>query len=251
MGYIYKITNNVNGKIYIGQTSKTVQERFNAHISKAKAHVNRYLYDAMNHYGIENFSAEEIEQCPKEMLDEREIYWISFYKSDNKENGYNMTSGGGGGDTWYNNPHKDITRQKAKETKIKNGTWLKGAPKGTPSPNKGKYKVEINEDEFLNDIKSFMTIEDMCDKYNTNRRTLYWRCKQYYGKTPTELRGDRLKHTNTRKINFDKEELLQYIKDGKTTVDIAKIYNTKKEIVRRRIIEYFGSSIKELRKNVN
>ena len=58
MGYIYKITNTINNKIYIGQTSKTIEERFKAHISKAKQHINRYLYDAMNHYGYENFIIE-------------------------------------------------------------------------------------------------------------------------------------------------------------------------------------------------
>ncbi len=248
---IYKITNTINNKVYIGQTSKTAQERFNAHIKKAKAHVNRYLYDAMNHYGIENFSVEEIEKCSKEMLDEREIYWIAFYKSDNKEFGYNMTKGGGGGDTWTNNPHKDKTRKKSKQTKIKNGTFRKGAPKGTPSPNKGNYKVQIDKEELLDDIKNFMSIEDLCEKYNIKRRSLYLRCKQYYNKTPTELRCDKLKHTNTRKIDFDKEVLLQYVKDGKTIKDIADILGSNKETVRKRIIEYFGMSIKELRKNVN
>ena len=48
MGYIYKITNSINGKLYIGQTRKTIEERFQAHLKNAQKHINRYLYDAMN-----------------------------------------------------------------------------------------------------------------------------------------------------------------------------------------------------------
>lgn len=100
MGYIYKITNKINNKVYIGQTSKTIAERFDAHLRHAANHVNRYLYDAMNFYGYENFTVESLEKCGKSSLDEREIYWISFYKSNNPDYGYNMTAGGGGGDTF-------------------------------------------------------------------------------------------------------------------------------------------------------
>ena len=100
MGYIYKITNIVNNKLYIGQTRKTIEERFQMHIKKAKQHTNRYLYDAMNKYGYDNFIPSEIEECDDSLLDEREIYWIAYYNTTNKQYGYNMTIGGGGGDTW-------------------------------------------------------------------------------------------------------------------------------------------------------
>ena len=58
MGYIYKIINLSNQKIYIGQTKKTIEERFQSHLKLAKNHVNRYLYDAMNKYGYNNFIIE-------------------------------------------------------------------------------------------------------------------------------------------------------------------------------------------------
>ena len=250
MGYIYKIINQITGKVYIGQTNlPTIQDRFNEHIKKMKAHVNRYLYDAMNCYGVDNFTIEEIEQCDKENLDEKETYWIAYYKSNDKNFGYNMTPGGGGGDTWKNNPHKEKTIEKSKQTKIKNGTYGKAAPKGSISPNKGMYKIKVDKDELLNDIKNFMSIEDMCDKYGITRRSLYLRCNQYYGMTPTELRGDRLTHTNSAHIDLDKDVLLQYIKENKTIAEIAQIFDTSKETVRRRILEYFNKTIKELRCN--
>ena len=132
----------------------TIQDRFNEHIKKMKAHINRYLYDAMNCYGVDNFTIEEIEQCNKENLDEKETYWIAYYKSNDKNFGYNMTPGGGGGDTWKNNPHKEKTIEKSKQTKIKNGTYGKAASKGSISPNKGMYKIKVDKDELLNDIKN-------------------------------------------------------------------------------------------------
>lgn len=111
LGFIYKITNAVNGKVYIGQTSKTIEERFAAHIKKAKQHTNRYLYDAMNHYGYDKFKVSKIEECDDSLLDEREKYWIARLNCI-MPNGYNMTEGGGGGDTWTNNPHKEETAMK-------------------------------------------------------------------------------------------------------------------------------------------
>ena len=94
MGYIYKITNTLNNKIYIGQTIKTVQERFTQHKNNSnKEYFSQIvLYKAFNKYGIENFICEEIEEVPNDKLDEREKYWIEYY--DSYFNGYNSTLGG-------------------------------------------------------------------------------------------------------------------------------------------------------------
>lgn len=96
---IYKITNQIDGKVYIGQ-SVNIQRRWKEHkinykVSHDKQH-NIYLYNAIKKYGLENFNFEIIEQCSPEELDDREIYWIKYYESFNKEKGYNLTRGGGG-----------------------------------------------------------------------------------------------------------------------------------------------------------
>lgn len=96
---IYKITNLINNKIYIGKTTKSIANRFRSHLKNAKNKINRYLYDAMNKYGYENFTIEEIETVKDAIGNDREIYWIAFYKSNEKEFGYNMTIGGDGGNT--------------------------------------------------------------------------------------------------------------------------------------------------------
>lgn len=94
MAYIYKITNKVNEKIYIGKTEQSIEKRFQQHCKDSQRDniQNRPLYKAMNKYGIDSFSVELIEEtdCPEE----REQYWIKLY--DSFRNGYNATLGGDG-----------------------------------------------------------------------------------------------------------------------------------------------------------
>lgn len=98
MAYIYLITNDINGKQYVGKTYyNTIEQRWKEHLSDYKKSrcEKRPLYDAMNKYGIEHFHIEEVEYVPPEInLEEREIYWIAQY--DTYNNGYNATLGGDG-----------------------------------------------------------------------------------------------------------------------------------------------------------
>jgi len=91
MAYIYKITNTVNGKLYIGQTVKNIEVRFKEHVNASK-NTNYKLYKAMRKYGTDNFIIKVLQECPKEQLNELEIYWID--KLDTIKNGYNLTKGG-------------------------------------------------------------------------------------------------------------------------------------------------------------
>lgn len=96
MGYIYKITNTINNKIYIGQTRYTIQKRWTEHCSVYNK-LDYPLYKAIRKYGQDNFIIEEIEQISDELLNEREIYWIDFYHSYAPLGyGYNVTLGGEG-----------------------------------------------------------------------------------------------------------------------------------------------------------
>lgn len=108
MNYIYKITNQVNGKSYIGLTTKDrPTDRYSQHRylarhpemenSKSK---NSYIHAAMRKYGLENFTFEIIEEVSEnEDLNVKEQYWIAFYHTYVKDpqcNGYNLTKGGEG-----------------------------------------------------------------------------------------------------------------------------------------------------------
>lgn len=99
---IYKIENLINNKKYIGK-SINIEKRFKSHIqesfNKNKKSYNHLIHQAIRKYGVENFSFITIEECDDEKLNEREIYWISYYDCcilDGGDKGYNMTRGGDG-----------------------------------------------------------------------------------------------------------------------------------------------------------
>ena len=96
---IYKITNQINDKCYIGQ-SHNIHERWMKHRSRAyqinDINYDCHFYRAIMKYGLEHFSFEILEECSSEELSNREMFYISFYDSFNPEHGYNMTMGGEG-----------------------------------------------------------------------------------------------------------------------------------------------------------
>lgn len=91
---IYKITNIVNGKIYVGLTTTTLQQRWDGHIRNSKTS-NRHLYNAMRKYGLDNFTIEEIDSTDDfKKLGELERHYINKYNSQDPNKGYNITAGG-------------------------------------------------------------------------------------------------------------------------------------------------------------
>lgn len=88
---IYKLTNQVTGRIYIGQTVTSLARRWSQHSTSMK---NSPLYNAFRKYGPENFTIEAIcTALDPEHLNELERYFIYYYNSL-VPNGYNLTSGG-------------------------------------------------------------------------------------------------------------------------------------------------------------
>jgi group I intron endonuclease len=130
---IYKTTNLVNGKFYIGKDVKN---------KKSYLGSGKVLKQAIQKYGKDNFKKEILERCNTlEELDEREKYWIKELKAI--ENGYNLTEGGTGGDTWTNNrKHVHPLVGRIPWNKGKSGlqvAWNKGL-KGSVGKNKTSYK---------------------------------------------------------------------------------------------------------------
>lgn len=96
IGRIYLIYNDVNNKVYVGQTIQTLTKRFNGHCcySKSDRSENMYIKRAIHKYGKDKFHIKLLEEVPIEHLNEREEYWIAYYDSYNL--GYNLTKGGQG-----------------------------------------------------------------------------------------------------------------------------------------------------------
>ena len=101
---IYKTTNLINGKIYVGKDT---------HNKSSYLGSGLILQKAVKKYGKENFKKEILEICYSiEELSNREIYWIRKLDSCNKEIGYNISLGGKGGDNFTQNPNKEEIRAK-------------------------------------------------------------------------------------------------------------------------------------------
>lgn len=118
-GVIYKIVNNINKKVYIGQTTKGFRRRYNISKDKELAyglylyhekhdidkdyHCNKHLLNSMRKYGWQNFTIYEevdsvlIHKYSSKELDFKEKFWINYYNSTNPKFGYNKDLGGKGG----------------------------------------------------------------------------------------------------------------------------------------------------------
>lgn len=155
MSIIYKTTNLITGKIYIG-----------------KAKVDNPLYlgsgtklaHAIKKYGRGSFKREILEECDDREVDNREIFWISHFNSTNRNIGYNITNGGAGGDTTTNHPDKDsVIKSRAssikewhsnltEDEKIARGQKISSSKKGKSNGHKGlkhseKTKQLIKENQ--------------------------------------------------------------------------------------------------------
>lgn len=195
-GKIYKITNKVNGKIYVGQTVKTLEERFQKHCwgttNKDKYHLNMAIKKAIRKYGKENFTIELIEEVETDKLDEREVYWISFYDSYNK--GYNCTLGGQNGATrkcklsWIE--ENEVIEAKYLGFSIKEIEEVYSIDRTSvhnifkrhdlKMPNKRNLSDRINKNEFIEYLKGTPTLKSIENRFKICKCSIYNLIKKYH-----------------------------------------------------------------------
>jgi group I intron endonuclease len=123
--YIYKITNTINNKVYIGQTIRPIKDRFNRHISDSLNNIiDTHFARAIRKYGADKFDIELIDNATDQNeLTLKEQYWIRYYNSNNSKYGYNETDAlyKCGGNTYQGKTPEEMENISKKLSKSKSG----------------------------------------------------------------------------------------------------------------------------------
>lgn len=187
---IYKITNLINGKIYIGYTKNTLEKRFAEHACyKYDDHSRMPIVGAIKKYGKENFKIELIEESEDDeyIHKERESFWIKELRTQDKTIGYNVADGGEGGDTLSNNPHLEEIRERMKksskhrigfhhseETKAKISRANKGKPGYKPTEEQRKKISERLKGEKNPNFRKHLSDERKQQMKDLHTNNFYW-----------------------------------------------------------------------------
>jgi group I intron endonuclease len=169
---IYKATNLVNNKIYIGQTKNEIEKRIKGHIKESKnENTKRPFLISIKKHGIDNFLFEEIDRADTfDELDEKEIYWINFYNSTNNKIGYNILGGGQGKKMITNEAYSKIISDGLKNSekwqKLKNSEEHKNKMKEIASKtHKGrKFTKEHKEKIWEKNKNRILEFNKSCSK---------------------------------------------------------------------------------------
>ena len=169
---IYKLTNTVNNKVYIGQTANSLRKRIIAHLShsnkytKSKKH---HLQFALQKYGYHNFQIEILETCNRSDLNDREIFWIKYFDSTDSTKGYNCTKGGDG--CAIARQIKESTRKKiseANKNKWSDDEYRLRQKKSRIRSHKNRLKKTVQLTYSYDIVKIWDYKKDIATKYNSS-----------------------------------------------------------------------------------
>ena len=221
MPIVYKITNQFNGKIYVGKTDGPLNERWSDHLSVAtiKKVGYSYIHKAINKYGKEHFTIEILEEVKSsELCIEIEIYWIALLQTNESKYpdgiGYNLTDGGEGTSGFKKTPeniaktsgenHYMFGKEIPENVKQK----LSEALSGENNPFYGKR----HPDEVLKNIK--------------DKQKQWWSVEENKLKMKEALRGS--KHYKAKFTDDDILEIRRMWNNKEySQTKIAKIFNVK------------------------
>jgi hypothetical protein len=193
---IYKITNTLNFKVYIGKDTTTNPNYYGSGV---------ILKYAIKKHGIANFTKEIIDTAAnKEDLAKKEKYWIEYYNSDDREIGYNITKGGDGGDTISNNPNRNEIRRKLSET----------------SPTRGKT---------YDDVYGIIKAKEYKMKLSESHKNRPKRIKKERLKKPDGRKNRWMEYNLEKERNKNKEilEIIENVKKFGVEYNIEKITSLK------------------------
>ena len=245
---IYKISNLVSGRVYVGQTKERFQRRYWLHQWKLRngIHDNQYLQNAWNKYGENNFVFEVIEVLSKDKIDEREKYWIAYYREN--DGCYCIQDGGQPVDLRkYISPEArqrvgELNRQRMLGSKLSEETKRKMSESRI-----GKHPIRKND--LITEDEARQIKEMLVDGYSSGdivkMTGISYKgvngiiSKNYY--SAIEVDGwdeyivNRIKSVKHR---LTKEQILQLVEDSKmgmSNEELAQKYNVGECSVRRHI----------------
>lgn len=239
--FVYKITNLINNKIYVGQT----YSKYNPDMSQIYVRFERHCKDAVKFgmkvpgaidkaiykYGRDNFKVELIEECNTlKEVNKKEIYWISKLNSTNRNIGYNLTKGGEGGDTY-----RLKSKEEMDEIKLKISNSNKGKNNGNSSQVKAMNIENGNVYEFetLGKCLQFFNIHNkgvVTDRCN-HKLKYYFRKKWNFAFWNDDFKNDLQisKHKNKFDTNIDFDKGVSTIPDECKGVELEISTNSERE----------------------
>ncbi len=156
---IYTITNQIDGKIYVGYTSNYVQRKSrHSKDLEYNIHKNSHLQNAYNSHGKDNFKIEILEECKKELLLALEHYWATILNVHNKNYGYNYQP---------THPYTKVMYSKADRIK----TRIKIAEKKIPRSEEAKKKFEETRQRIIKE-RGFWVSKEGRENISKSRKSL-------------------------------------------------------------------------------
>jgi len=218
---IYKITNTINNKVYIG-SSKDILRRWKEH---KKFQTRQHIHCSIQKYGVQNFLFEILETCPCDKFIERENYYMEIYNSKNSNVGYNHS------DSCPSSDHKLTTREKLRkinlgkkhsdETKLKCSIAAKkrDASRGSHMSEEHKKKISIGN---IGKKMSKESIRKRISKMRANN-SFQWKPERY------ELMSDKFSGKNNPMYGKPSPRRRKVSQIDKDSGKIIKIFDSIKE----------------------
>ena len=228
---IYLITNNINGKVYVGQAIRGKEKRWNRHLNDMKAGSELYLHRAIRKYGAENFTVSLLATAEShEELNRLEVLWVFLLKSHGP-GGYNMTDGGEG----------CTGALQSEETKAKKSKALMGKNIGKNAGEKGwRFRHDLDTAHLVELYRSGKSCEQIGRLLGFSVETVVSRLHASGVKLRSNSEAQKIRcsvpeNTPVYRSDVSTNDMVDLFQKGMTNQAVADVLGVSKACVRRRL----------------